>query len=120
MLSLLIGLRRFLTVAAVVLGCAYSRADQWIKPTSEELQMTAEPEAPDAAAVILYREEHADDKIHFHTTYIRLKILSEKGKEYADQEINYQGGKFKITDVAGRTIHRTAPSSPLRVSPTRR
>ncbi len=110
--------RRFLTLSAVlVLGCVDSRADQWIKPTPEELQMTAEPEAPDAAAVILYRDERADDKIHIHTTYMRLKILSEKGKQYADQEIPYLAAKFKISAVEGRTIHSDGTVIPFTGKP---
>jgi hypothetical protein len=117
-LLVLAAVRRFLTLSFVVLlGCTSARADQWTKPTPDELQMTAEPEQPDAAAVILYREERADDKIHIHTTYMRVKILSEKGKEYADQEINYQSAKFKINAVEGRTIHSDGTVIPFTGKP---
>ncbi len=76
-----VALVRFLPVVAfVVLSSIHAQADSWVKPTQEELQMTAEPEAPGAAAIFLLRDERADDKIHMHSTYVRLKILSEKGK----------------------------------------
>ena len=110
--------RRSLTFASILLlATAYARADDWIKPTPEELQMTAEPLAPGAAAIYLYRDERADDKIHIHTTYVRLKILSEKGKEYADQEIDYEGGKFGISAVQGRTIHSDGTIIPFTGKP---
>lgn len=67
--------------------------------------MTAEPAAPNASAVYLYREETTDDKLHMHSVYVRMKILTEAGKQYADVEIPYEHRAFSITDVAGRTIH---------------
>lgn len=60
---------------------------------------------PDAPAVYLYREETADDSLHMHSTYARIKILTEKGKEmYSDVEIPYISG-FSIDSISGRTIH---------------
>ncbi len=67
--------------------------------------MTVEPAVPGAAAIYLYREERADDKLHVHSLYVRLKVLTEKGKEYADVEIPYEGRSFGIRAVEGRTIH---------------
>jgi hypothetical protein len=113
-----VALARFLPVVAVIaLSSIHAQADSWIQPTPEELQMTAEPAAPGAAAIYLYVEERADDKIHIHTTYVRLKVLTEKGKEYADQEINYEGRQFKITGVEGRTIHSDGTVIPFTGKP---
>jgi Domain of Unknown Function with PDB structure (DUF3857)/Transglutaminase-like superfamily len=110
--------RRLLSFAAVLfLASTHAWAEQWIKPTQEELQMTAEPDAPGAAAICLLRDERADDKTHFHTTYMRIKILSEKGKEYADQEIDYEGGQFKVSEVEGRTIHSDGTVIPFTSKP---
>jgi hypothetical protein len=97
-------LRRFVPFALLLLS-AQAWADSWTQPTQEELQMTAEPAAPGAAAVYLLRDERADDKLHSHTFYVRLKVLTERGKEYADQEISYEGAQFKVFGVEGRTIH---------------
>jgi len=48
---------------------------QFQQPTAEELKMTADPMAPGAAAVYLYREETTDDQLHYHGYYERLKVL---------------------------------------------
>ena len=115
---MLAALRRFLPIAAIILLLsAQARADSWAKPTPEELQMTAESAAPGAAAIYLLRDERADDKIHIHSTYVRLKVLSEKGKEYADQEITYEGAQFKVFGVEGRTIHSDGTVIPFTGKP---
>ena len=79
--------------------------------------MTAEPAAPDAAAIYLYREERADDKLHMHSLYVRLKVLTEKGKQYADVEIPYEGHSFGIRAVEGRTIHSDGTIIPFTGKP---
>ncbi len=96
---------------------AQALADAWTKPTTEELQMTADPAAPGAAAIYLLRDERADDKLHVHETYVRLKILTDKGKQYADQEISYEGGQFRIFGVEGRTIHSDGTVIPFTGKP---
>lgn len=86
-----------------------AHADQWIAPTREELSMTSQPEVPGAAAVYLYREEITEDKLHMFSIHVRLKVLTEKGKEYANVELHYaterDWGGYTINDVSGRTIH---------------
>jgi hypothetical protein len=62
---------------------------QFQAPNPEELQMTSDPKAPGAAAVILYREETEDDPHHFSTVYARIKVLTEQGKEAATVHIRY-------------------------------
>jgi len=78
--------------------------------------MTVEPYVPDAAAIYLYREERADDKLHMHSVYVRLKVLTEKGKDYADVEIYNQGG-YGIRAVEGRTIHSDGTIIPFTGKP---
>ena len=117
---MLAALRRFLPlVITSIMGLTsvQALADAWIKPTPEELQMTAEPAAPGAAAIYLLRDERADDKMHVHITYVRLKILTEKGKQYADQEISYEGAQFRIFGVEGRTIHSDGTVIPFTGKP---
>lgn len=80
--------------------------------------MTSDPAAPGAAAVYLFREEKADDKLHMHSVYARIKVLTEKGKEYADVEIPaYEGHTFSIRDVRGRTIHSDGTVIPFTGKP---
>ncbi len=112
--------RRFLPLvitSIMALTSVQALADAWIKPTPEELQMTTEPAAPGAAAIYLLRDERADDKMHVHITYVRLKILTEKGKQYADQEISYEGAQFRIFGVEGRTIHSDGTVIPFTGKP---
>ena len=79
--------------------------------------MTAEPLAPNAAAILLYREETTDDKLHMHSVYVRLKVLTERGKDYADVDIPYEHRRYSITDVAGRTIHSDGTVIPFAGKP---
>jgi hypothetical protein len=71
--------------------------------------MTSQPEVPGAAAVYLFREETTEDKLHMFSTYVRLKVLTERGKEHANVELAYahsrDGGSTVIDNIQGRTIH---------------
>lgn len=91
---------------------------QFQQPTKEELEMTADPKAPGAAAVYLYREETTDDNLHYHSIYVRLKVLTEKGKEEATVRIPYERRKFKVSDIQGRTIHSDGTVVPLTAKPS--
>lgn len=98
----------FLLIAAM-LGCeAAAIAQQWVTPTPEELHMTSVPEVPDARAVILYHDELADDDNHMRSSYSRVKILTEAGKELGDVHLEFDrradGLGYGISEIAGRTI----------------
>jgi hypothetical protein len=108
MLSVLLGI---LTFAVPALA-------QFRPPTDEELKMTSEPKAPGAAAIYLYREEKVDDSLHYHSLFVRIKVLTEKGKELATVSVPYVRNSFKITDVRARTIHADGKAIPLDVKPT--
>jgi hypothetical protein len=108
-----------------------SAAPSWQQPTAEELSMTSQPETPGADAVYLNRDEIADDreesvsdmeaysedKRNFHTINVRLKILTEAGKRYADVVTVYPGSFFVVSDVQGRTIHSDGTVIPLVAKP---
>ena len=102
----------FLVMASPVLLKA-----QFQQPTDEELKMTADPKAPGADAVYFYREEIADDTMHYQSFYARIKVLTEKGKELATVELPYLRGDFKIADIKGRTIHADGTVIPLAGKP---
>jgi len=95
-----------------VLLCA-----QFQQPTNEELKMTSDPKAPGADAVYLDIEEIANDPMHYQSTYARIKVLTEKGKELATVELPYLKGSFKVADIKGRTIHPDGTVIPLTVKP---
>ena len=65
--------------------------------------MTSIPEVPSAPAVYLYREE-VSQQFRDTAVYVRIKVLTEKGKEYGNIELPF-GGDLGVTDIAARTIH---------------
>ena len=104
-----------LTVLVATLpGAAAFGADQFQKPTQEELTMKALPGYPGAAAVVLYREEITKDDLHSVLHYERIKVLTEEGKKYANVELSYvstsntsefSGDDKTVESIIGRTIH---------------
>jgi hypothetical protein len=73
----------------------------------KELQMTREPLAPGAPAIILFRQVDRDDTGHtaHEDNYVRIKILAEEGRKYGDIEIPfYKGQGNNVTGMRGRTI----------------
>jgi len=72
----------------------------------DELKMTSEPKAPGAPAVILYRQVDRDDNGHttHEDNYVRIKILTEEGRKYADVELEYLKGRTNIGGIKARTI----------------
>jgi hypothetical protein len=75
---------------------------------AEELKMTSEPLAPGAPAIILYRQLDRDDSgvQGREYNYVRLKILTQEGRKYADIEIPFlKGGGRDISSIKARTVH---------------
>ena len=91
---------------------------QFQPPTKEELEMTSDPKAPGADAVYLYREEKTDDNLHYHSVYVRIKVLTEKGKELATVHTPYERRNYKVSEIQGRTIHRDGTIIPLTTKPS--
>ncbi len=74
--------------------------------------MTLQPEVPGAAAVYLYREESTEDRSHMFSIYVRLKVLTDTGKDFGNVELRYARfhddtgfSGYSIEDIQGRTIH---------------
>ncbi|MGA2651388.1 MAG: DUF3857 domain-containing protein [Terracidiphilus sp.] len=105
------------TLLLFVLAAPILLRAQFQQPTDDELKMTADPKAPGAAAVYLYREETIDDALHSHSYYERIKVLTEKGREQATIHIPFERGSFKVTEIKGRTIHADGTVIPLTVKP---
>ena len=73
--------------------------------TLEEQALTSVTEQPGAPAVILYREELDDDMLHYQSVDMRIKVLTEAGRRYANVELPYNRRRFRIVAVSGRTVH---------------
>src|SRR5579864_7702879 len=91
-------------VVNVLSALAWSTSFQPVSP--EELKMTAEPKAPGAAAIILFREVDRDDRglTAHEDVYLRIKILAEEGRKYADIEIPFFKDQGNIVNIHARTI----------------
>lgn len=94
-----------LFVVAVFLLVSPALAADWPPISPEEMKMTDVDRQKGAPAVILLHEELADDPNNYHSVYMRIKVLTEAGRRYADVEIPYSRRNFKIGDVSGRTVH---------------
>jgi len=94
-----------------------AKADDWPPVSSEELNMKTLPEQPGAVAVGLMREELTDDPHNHKTVYVRIKVLAEPGRRYANVEIPYSRRHFTIYDLSGRTIHSDGTIVPFTGKP---
>ena len=92
---------------AVILGLSDQVAAVGFQPPSpDELKMTSEPQAPGAAAILLFRQIDRDDngRTSHEDNYFRIKILKEDGRKYADVEIPYFKSEGNIVNIHARTI----------------
>ncbi len=94
---------KLLASVVFLLPCLLYGFDDWQPVTPEDLKLTS-ADAGNADAIILYHQQISDDNRAHRQEYIRLKILTENGKRYADVEIPYSGDTFEIVDVKARTI----------------
>src|SRR5260221_2940210 len=79
--------------------------DEWLPISPEELKMTSVPEAPGAPAVILYRQVDRDDgRTPHENTYVRIKILTEEGRKFANVEIPFFKEYGAINSIKARSI----------------
>ena len=98
---------RFVLVVVLALSCRSFAFDDWRPISQEELKMTSEPQAPGAPAIILWRQVDRDDRGHtpHEVDYIRIKILTEEGRKYADVEIPFSKSIGNdVVHISARTI----------------
>lgn len=82
-------------------------ADDWLPLDPADLKMTSEPKAPGAPAIFLYRQVDRKDsgRANSEYNYVRIKILTEEGRRYANVEIPYHKSRSAISTLRARTIH---------------
>ena len=95
----------WLFAVAVVLPVT-CRAQGFPPLSPEDLKMTSEPKAPGAPAIILYREVDRDDngRTSHEDNYVRIKILTEEGREQANVEIEFFKTDGDVVNIHARTI----------------
>ena len=97
-------LARAVFLFCVCLVVVAHAGDDWQPILPEELKMTAEPLAPGAPAIYLYRQVDRDDKVGHEENYVRIKILTEEGRKQADLEIPFVKDLTKIRGIKARTL----------------
>ena len=108
-----VALRRTLLFIVVVVVCVALCprkrivADEWLPIDPAELKMTSEPKAPGAPAIYLYRQVDRKDAGRANTeyNYVRIKILTDEGRKYANVEIPYSESASSISGLRARTVH---------------
>lgn len=101
----------------LIFGVSWAAAADWPPVLPEEQALTSVPEQPGASAVILNREETDNDLLHYHSTYLRIKVLSDAGREYANVSVPYDRHGGSIEQVAGRTVHADGTVIPFEGKP---
>jgi hypothetical protein len=101
----LLFLNSFLLAVGLALP-AQAKDEKYVWPpiTPEELAMKDDPANPGAPAILLYREERADDEKRYEINYYRIKVLTDEGKKYADVHIPYLEGAVEVEDIRARTV----------------
>ena len=105
----------FVTVAAAAVWRADTvSGDEWKPISPEELKITSVPEAPGAPAVILYREVNRDDGRTAHEdNYVRIKILTDEGRKYANVEIPFLKDSGNVQGVKARSVRQDGSIVPF-------
>jgi hypothetical protein len=100
-----------LLVVVLLAGVALQRTrpvsgDEWQPISQEELKMTSVPQAPGAPAIYLYRQVDRNDSNRASTeyNYVRIKILTEEGRKYANVEIPFTKDRTNVSGIRARTV----------------
>lgn len=111
--AFILGLAGLLALAcgpATVAGAS----DAWQPIPLAELELKDDPINPGAHAVVLYREVFANHKKKFDTQHVRIKILTEKGHDYANIKIPEVKGMFRVENISARTVQPDGHVIPFR------
>ena len=86
---------------------ANSQDEKWVPISPQEQQLSAVPGNPSAPAVQLYYSQfvdHATAENEAEFIYRRIKILTDKGKDFGDVKVELPPGS-KLVHLKARTIH---------------
>src|SRR5438128_981651 len=101
------------SIAKCIIGLAFvviwigsipaAAGESWPPISQDELRMTAEPKAPGAPAIYLYRQVDRDDNGNREQNFERIKILTEEGRKHADIEIPFIKDQEQVKNIKART-----------------
>jgi len=95
-----------LLIAAAAFLPGTCRAQGFPPLSPDDLKMISEPKAPGAPAIILFREVDRDDTggTSHEDNYIRIKILTEEGRDHANVEIAFDKANEDVVSIHARTL----------------
>ena len=85
-------------------GLSAQMPNNWEAVPKEDLDLKDNPAHPGDSAMILERRVYTDDEKRTQTEWLRIKILTEGGRAYADIEIPYVARNTSIEDIQARTV----------------
>lgn len=86
------------------LAVADNKKEDWVTLTPQETQMKEVPGDPGASAIQFYYADFIENNLHTEFIHKCIKVLTEKGKQYADVEIPILSDTG-LKDLKARTIH---------------
>ena len=98
------------SLLAVAPLCA---ADVFTPPAPSELTLKDVSFAPGAPAVVLDWTIERDDDRNFENHHVRIKVLTEEGKKFANVEVPYRRDAMSIRKLQARTIQSDGSIRPF-------
>jgi Domain of Unknown Function with PDB structure (DUF3857) len=83
---------------------SFGQVANWQPVPKEDLELKDNPANPGSSAMILERQVYTDDEKRVQTEWVRIKIFTEAGRDYADVVIPYFVKSTWVEDVRGRTV----------------
>ena len=87
--------------------------DAWLPVPKDDLALKDNPSDLGSSAMILERQVYTDDEKRIQTEWIRIKVLTERGRAYADVEIPYLEKSTSIEGIRGRTVRPDGTEIPF-------
>src|ERR1051326_3192574 len=103
----------FALLAVCLLGVSSVRADAFTPPTPAELALKDVSFAPGASAVVLDWTIERDDDRDFENQHVRIKVLTEEGKKFANVELPYVRRSAVLRKIEARTIQPDGTIKPF-------
>ena len=97
--------KMILGLGLLTLSIGRAQAFSWPAINPADLKMTAESAAAGAPAIILDLSLDRDDAEFRISKYVKIKILTEEGRRFADVEIPYEKNQDHVHFIEARVIH---------------
>jgi hypothetical protein len=101
------------SIAVNAFGRNDAASSEFRDPTPQERAMTSVAFAPGASAVILNWDQFVNDRDFYRSEYMRIKILTEQGKKYADVEVPHVALFSDVTHIKARTVRPDGTIAPF-------